>query len=173
MTRRSMDTHTPTVLHVVDGCDEERRRAAAVLALPLRRLLADVVALWLKTKNFHWHVRGPHFRDHHLLLDEQAAQLFAIVDVAAERLRTMGAPAVRSIGDVAAHQRIRDNDEASPPPLVMLRELRDDSLSLARSMHELHALCDEHGDVATASLLETWIDETERRAWFLAETLAG
>jgi starvation-inducible DNA-binding protein len=135
----------------------------------LTALLADVFALYLKTKNFHWHMSGPHFRDYHLLLDEQATQLFDITDTIAERARKVGGPTLKSIGHVAKLQRLRDNDAEFVTPRDMLAELREDNRQLAASMRELHGLCDEHGDVATASLLEVWIDEAERRVWFLFE----
>lgn len=134
-------------------------------------LLADVFALYLKTKNFHWHMSGSHFRDYHLLLDEQAEQIFALTDDLAERARKLGGTTLRSIGDIARRQRIKDNDADFVHPHEMLAELREDNLSLVASMRELHDVCDEYGDVATASLLENWIDEGERRVWFLFETL--
>lgn len=140
------------------------------LAGALSAVLADVFALYLKTKSFHWHISGPHFRDHHLLLDEQAAQLFATIDPMAERVRKIGGTTIRSIGHVARLQRVLDNDADYVEPMDMLAELRDDNGDLARRLHELHELCDEHGDVATASLVETWIDEAEGRRWFLFET---
>ena len=135
----------------------------------LNALLADFFALYLKTKNFHWHVSGPHFRDHHLLLDEQADQLFATTDVIAERVRKLGGTTLRSIGHVARLQRVSDNDADYVTPLDMLAELREDNSQLAGRMRETHGVCDEHGDVATTSLLEIWIDEAERRTWFLFE----
>jgi starvation-inducible DNA-binding protein len=135
----------------------------------LNELLADVFALYLKTKNFHWHVSGPHFRDYHLMLDEQSEQIFAMTDDIAERVRKIGGITLHSIGQVARLQRIEDNDADYVTPLDMLAELRDDNKQLAAAMREIHDLCDEHGDVATASLLENWIDETERRTWFLFE----
>src|SRR5438034_1421577 len=135
----------------------------------LNALLADFFALYLKTKNFHWHVSGPHFRDYHLLLDEQADQLFATTDVIAERVRKIGGTTVRSIGHIGQLQRVLDNDAEYVTPLDMLAELRDDNTQLADRMRETHNVCDEHRDVATASLLEVWIDEGERRAWFLFE----
>jgi starvation-inducible DNA-binding protein len=140
----------------------------------LNALLADAYALYLKTKNFHWHMSGPHFRDYHLLLDEQSDQIFAITDPIAERVRKLGGTTLRSIGNIARLQRLKDNDADYVTPLDMLAELREDNRTLARAMRETHDLCDEHGDVATASLLEVWIDEAERRAWFLFEaTRAG
>jgi starvation-inducible DNA-binding protein len=136
----------------------------------LTTLLADVFALCLKTKNFHWHISGPHFRDYHLLLDEQGDQLFGITDDIAERVRKIGGTTLRSIGQIGRLQRVLDNDADYVTPLDMLAELRDDNKQLAAAMRETHSLCDEHGDVATASLLENWIDEAERRIWFLFET---
>ncbi len=135
----------------------------------LNLLLADMFALYLKTKNFHWHVSGPHFRDYHLLLDEQGEQIFATTDALAERVRKIGGTTLRSIGHIARLQRVLDNDADYVTPLDMLAELRDDNQGLATRMRETHGLCDEYGDVASASLLENWIDEAERRAWFLFE----
>jgi starvation-inducible DNA-binding protein len=139
----------------------------------LTTLLADMFALYLKTKNFHWHVSGPHFRDYHLMLDEQADQIFATTDAIAERVRKIGGTTLRSIGQIVRQQRILDNDADFVTPLDMLAELRQDSLQLTASMRETHDLCDEHRDVATASLLEVWIDEAERRTWFLYEASRG
>ena len=139
------------------------------LSAALNALLADYFALYLKTKNFHWHVSGPHFRDYHLLFDEHGDQLFATTDVIAERIRKLGGTTLRSIGHVARLQRVLDNDAPFVTPLDMLAELRDDNRQLAQRLRETHGLCDEHGDVATASLIEVWIDEAERRAWFLFE----
>jgi starvation-inducible DNA-binding protein len=135
----------------------------------LNGILADAFALYLKTKNFHWHVSGPHFRDYHLLLDEQAAQIFAATDDMAERVRKIGGLTLRSIGDISRHQSIRDNDENFVAPVDMLRELLADNKAVAETMRKAHELCDKHGDAATASMLEVWIDETERRTWFLFE----
>jgi starvation-inducible DNA-binding protein len=132
-------------------------------------LCADMFALYVKTKNFHWHVSGPHFHDYHLLLDEQADQIFATTDPIAERVRKLGGTAIRSIGHIARLKRPTDNDAEFVAPHDMLAELREDNSQLAARMREAHALCDEHGDVATASLLEVWIDEAERRVWFLFE----
>ena len=136
----------------------------------LNLLLADVAALYWKTKNFHWHVSGPHFRDYHLLLDEQAAQIDAMSDPIAERVRKLGGTTIRSIGHISRLQRVLDNDADYVTPLDMLAELRDDNKQLCVSMRILHELCDEHNDVATASLIENWIDEAEQRVWFLYET---
>src|SRR5262245_34726772 len=135
----------------------------------LNALLADTFALYLKTKNFHWHMSGPHFRDYHLLLDEQGEQIFATTDDMAERVRKIGGTTLRSIGHIARLQRIADNDAEFVSPQDMLAELRDDNKDLTQRMREVHDLCDEHSDVATASLLENWIDEAERRVWFLFE----
>jgi starvation-inducible DNA-binding protein len=139
------------------------------LAGALNILLADMFGLYVKTKNFHWHVSGPHFRDYHLLLDEQSEQIFATTDAIAERVRKIGGTTLRSIGHIGRLQRIEDNDADFVTPMDMLAELRDDNKELAARMRETHDLCDEHGDVATASLLEVWIDEAERRTWFLFE----
>jgi starvation-inducible DNA-binding protein len=135
----------------------------------LNILLADMFALYLKTKNFHWHMSGPHFRDYHLLLDEQADQIFATTDVIAERIRKIGGTTLRSIGHISRLQRILDNDADFVTPLDMLAELRDDNKQLTASLRETHGLCDEEGDVASASLIEVWIDEAERRTWYLFE----
>lgn len=132
-------------------------------------LLADVFALYLKTKNFHWHMSGPHFRDYHLLLDEQGGQIFAMTDVLAERVRKIGGNTLRSIGDIARHQRLADNDADYVEPQDMLAELREDNQRLVAAMRQVHNVCSEHNDVATTSQLEVYIDETERRAWFLFE----
>lgn len=135
----------------------------------LNALLADTFALYLKTKNFHWHVSGPHFRDFHLLFDEQADQIFATTDVLAERVRKLGGTTLRSIGDIGRHQRLADNDAAYVDPQDMLAELREDNQRVITTLRETHDLCDEHNDVATASFLETFIDDAERRVWFLYE----
>jgi starvation-inducible DNA-binding protein len=140
------------------------------IAGALNALLADMFALYLKTKNFHWHVSGPYFRDYHLLLDEHADQIFATTDDIAERVRKIGGTTLRSIGNVSRLQRVLDNDADYVTPTDMLAELRDDNEQLTAWMRETHGLCDEHSDVATASLLENWIDEAERRSWFLFES---
>lgn len=132
-------------------------------------LLADTFALYLKTKNFHWHISGPHFRDYHLMLDEQATQIFEMTDAIAERVRKIGGTTIRSISDISKKQRVLDNNADFVDPLDMLAELRDDNGDMAARIRELHGLCDEHGDIATASLLENWLDEAERRRWFLFE----
>jgi len=135
----------------------------------MNAILADVFALYLKTKNFHWHMSGPHFRDYHLLLDEHGDQLFAMTDPIAERIRKLGASTLKSIGHISRLQRVLDNDADYVEPEDMLAELREDNKTLTAKMREAHNVCDEHRDVATASLLEVWIDETERRTWFLFE----
>ncbi|MFJ3048840.1 MULTISPECIES: Dps family protein [Pseudomonas nitroreducens/multiresinivorans group] len=140
------------------------------LSAALNRLLADVFALYLKTKNFHWHVSGPHFRDYHLLLDDHATEIFAMTDAIAERNRKIGGNTIRSIGHIARLKRILDNDAEFVQPLDMLAELQEDNKSLTSYMREVHGLCDEYHDIATASLIENWIDETEQRTWFLFET---
>ena len=136
----------------------------------MNAVLADTFALYIKTKNFHWHMSGPHFRDYHLLLDEQADQLFAMTDAIAERVRKVGGLTIHSVGQIAALKRIRDNDADYVDPSDMLAELAEDNRTLAQALREAHGVCDEHGDIATASLIEVWVDEGERRAWFLFET---
>ncbi|MCP5431883.1 MAG: DNA starvation/stationary phase protection protein [Alphaproteobacteria bacterium] len=143
--------------------------AVADLAAGLNLLLADVYALYFKTKNFHWHMSGPHFRDYHLMLDEQADQIYALGDPIAERVRKLGARTLHSVGEIARTTRVLDNDADFVTPLDMLAELREDNKALVHAMRQVHELCDEHGDVATASLIEVWIDEAERRTWFLFE----
>jgi starvation-inducible DNA-binding protein len=143
------------------------------ISAALRGLLADVFVLYVKTKNFHWHLSGPHFRDYHLMLDEQSAQIFAMTDDIAERARKIGGTTIRSIGQIARQQRILDNDAEYVDAQDMLAELRDDNKQLTSIMRAVHDVCDEHNDVATASLLENWIDETERRTWFLYESTRG
>ena len=162
--RRKAALDTPTNL----GANATRDLSGALTAL-----LADVFALYVKTKNFHWHMSGPHFRDYHLLLDEQAEQIFAMTDDIAERVRKIGGTTLRSIGHIARLQRIADNDAEFVSPQDMLAELREDNKDLAQRMREVHDVCDEHGDVATASLLESWIDEAEKRTWFLFEAGRG
>jgi starvation-inducible DNA-binding protein len=147
------------------------REAVAEISDELLLLLSDVFSLFLKTKNFHWHVTGPHFREYHLMLDEQADQIFAMTDVIAERARKMGAPTVRSISDISRHQRLKDNNDEGLAPLRMFQELRADNQQLTVFLRQVHKVCERHNDVATASLIEIWVDETERRAWFLSETL--
>ncbi len=160
-TRRMAPINTPTDL---------ASKATPQLQGSLNALLADIFALYMKTKNFHWHMSGPHFRDYHLMLDEQATQIYAVVDDLAERVRKIGGTTLRSIGHIAQLQRVRDNDADFVEPQDMLAELRDDNRELVVRMREAHELTDELKDVVTTSLLENWIDEAERRAWFLFET---
>jgi len=149
------------------------RDGVAEISNALRPLLADVFALYVKTKNFHWHMSGPHFRDYHLLLDEQAEQVFGMTDDIAERARKIGGTTLRSIGDVSKHQRLKDNNEEAVSPEEMLAEIRADNLELTRFLRATHEVCEKHSDVATASLIENWIDQTERRTWFLSEIMRG
>lgn len=158
--RRSARLATPTDLG---------SKASRDIAGGLNAVLADVFALYLKTKNFHWHMSGPHFRDYHLLLDEQADQLYAMTDPIAERVRKVGATTLRSIGHIARVARVRDNDADFVDALDMLAELRDDNQQLTARLREIYDVCDEHHDIASASLIENWIDESERRTWFLFE----
>jgi starvation-inducible DNA-binding protein len=159
--RRSARVITPTDL----GAEASKDIAGSMNAV-----LADVFALYMKTKNFHWHMSGPHFRDYHLLLDEQADQLYAMTDSIAERIRKTGGSTLRSIGHIARVQRVIDNDADYVEPLDMLAELREDNQTLAARLREVHEVVDEHRDIATASLIENWIDDTERRIWFLFES---
>jgi len=158
--RQRLPLATPTDL---------RPQATADISAAMNAILADVFALYVKTKNFHWHISGPHFRDYHLLLDEQGDQLFAMTDAIAERVRKVGGSTIKSIGHIARTQRVTDNDTDYVEPLDMLAELREDNETLTARLREAHDVCDEHRDVATASLIEVWIDETERRTWFLFE----
>jgi len=144
-------------------------KATRDIAGCMNAILADVFALYFKTKNFHWHLSGPHFRDYHLLLDEQADQIYAMADPIAERVRKVGGTTLRSVGHIARLQRIKDNDADFVDALDMLAELREDNKTLAARLREVHNVCDDHRDIATASLIEVWIDETERRTWFLFE----
>jgi starvation-inducible DNA-binding protein len=159
-THRKAPLRTPTDL---------KAKATPDVAAGLNGVLADVFALYLKTKNFHWHMSGPHFRDYHVMLDEQADQLYAMTDPIAERIRKVGGTTLRSIGHIARTQRILDNDAEYVEPSDMLAELCDDNQTLTARMREVHDLCDEHRDIASASFIEVWIDETERRTWFLFE----
>jgi len=158
--RQSAPLATPTDLKPVATKD---------IAAAMNAILADVFALYLKTKNFHWHMSGPHFRDYHLLLDEQADQLFAMTDAIAERVRKIGGSTLKSVGHISRMQRVEDNDADYVEPQDMLAEVREDNKTLAARLREAHNVCDEHRDIATASLIEVWIDETERRTWFLYE----
>jgi len=162
--RRDAPLATPTDL---------TRSASKDISGAMNAILADVFSLYLKTKNFHWHMSGPYFRDYHLLLDEQADQLFAMTDPIAERIRKIGGLTLRSIGHISRIQRVLDNDAEYVEPLDMIAELADDNKTMAARLREAHNVCDEHRDVATASLIEVWIDETERRTWFLSEIKRG
>jgi starvation-inducible DNA-binding protein len=163
--QKAMALRTTSLQTPADLKAEDVREISGALNI----LLSDVFALYLKTNNFHWHVSGPHFRDYHLLLDEHGDQIFAITDAIAERVRKIGGMTVRSIGEISRLQRIQDNDAGFVTPVDMLAELRDDNNELVAKMRATHALCVEHNDVATASSLEVWIDEAERRTWFLFE----
>jgi starvation-inducible DNA-binding protein len=156
--------HTPTDLE---------KQSTMKVAAEINKLVADALALYLKTKNFHWHMSGPHFRDYHLLLDEQASQIYAAVDPLAERVRKLGQPTLRSIGHIAKLSRISDNNEEFVSPYDMLSELLEDNKAMAESMRNAHKLCDDNDDIATASLLEVYVDETEKRTWFLFEAARG
>jgi len=158
--RQSAPLATPTDL---------KPAATKDIAAAMNAILADVFALYLKTKNFHWHMSGPHFRDYHLLLDEQADQLFAMTDAIAERVRKIGGSTLKSVGHISRMQRVEDNDADYVEPQDMLAEVREDNKTLAARLREAHNVCEEHRDIATASLIEVWIDETERRTWFLYE----
>lgn len=159
--RRKAPLATPTDL---------KAAATRDISAGMNAILADVFALYLKTKNFHWHMSGPHFRDYHLLLDEQADQISAMADPIAERIRKLGGTTLRSIGHIARTQRILDNDADYVEPLDMLAELQEDNKNLAARLREVHNVCEEHRDIATGSLIDVWIDETERRTWFLFES---
>jgi starvation-inducible DNA-binding protein len=158
--REKVATEVPTDLS---------RDGVVEISTALRQLLADVFALYVKTKNFHWHMSGRHFRDYHLLLDEQADQIFAMTDDIAERARKIGGATLHSISDISRHQRLKDSNEESVAPKDMLAELRADNQHLTRFLRSAHEVCEKYNDVATASLIENWIDETERRTWFLSE----
>ena len=177
-TTAAKETHTQTAKEAhlrerLSTPSDLKSEATRDISAALAELLADVFALYMKTKNFHWHMSGPHFRDYHLLLDEHGDQIFAMTDPMAERARKIGGATLRSIGDISRRQRLLDNDADYVDPKDMLAELRDDNKSLTKSLREVHNVCDEYGDVATASLLEVWIDETERRTWFLFEATRG
>ncbi len=168
MNQPAKQGETTGAVHSRTGLSEG---AVTEICNELRPLLADVFALYMKTKNFHWHISGPHFRDYHLLLDEQADQIFAMTDEIAERARKLGGDTLRSIGDVAAHQRLHDNNAVRVPAAEMLTELARDNRSLTGYLRQAHEICSRNNDVATTSLIENWIDETERRTWFLTESI--
>jgi starvation-inducible DNA-binding protein len=165
-----MNTNDTPLHDRARGTTDLSKEATRDISAALEALLADVFALYIKTKNFHWHMSGPHFRDYHLLLDEQGEQIFEMTDDIAERARKIGGTTIRSIGHIARVKRIADNDAVYVEPQDMLSELREDNSQILREMRQLHGTCDEFSDVATASLLENWIDQTERRIWFLFET---
>jgi starvation-inducible DNA-binding protein len=169
-TEKSNGTHsTSRVKPALSTPADLNHEGVAEISVELRKLLADVFALYVKTKNFHWHMSGRHFRDYHLLLDEHGEQIFAMTDDIAERARKIGGTTLRSIGDIGRHQRLKDDDQDFVSPKDMLAELCADNQHLVRYMRATHEVCDKHNDIATASLLENWIDETERRTWFLFE----
>jgi len=157
----------------LDTPTDLEKQSTMKVAAEINKLVADALSLYLKTKNFHWHMSGPHFRDYHLLLDEQATQIYAAVDPLAERVRKLGQSTLRSIGQVAQMSRIKDNDEEFVSPYDMLCELLDDNKGMAESLRNAHKVCDDNEDIATASLLETFLDETEKRTWFLFEAARG
>lgn len=163
-------THTENVKRTEVESDLSAEGVIEISA-SLRQLLADVFTLYIKTKSFHWHITGRHFRDYHLLLDDHAGQIFAMTDEIAERGRKIGGATIRSIGDIARRQRLQDNDSEHLPPRSMLAELRADNQQLTRYLRAAHSICETHNDVATTSLIEVWIDQTERRTWFLSEIL--
>jgi len=156
-------------LEVLETPTDLDREGVEEICSELRHLLADVFALYVKTKNFHWHMTGRHFRDYHLLLDEHSDQIFAMTDDIAERARKIGGTTLHSIGDIARHQRLKDNDEGFVTPAEMTAELSDDNQKLTQSLRTAHEVCERHNDVATTSMIEVWIDQTERRTWFLSQ----
>ena len=166
---RGDDTHRSAL----DTPTDLPKHAVVEIAVELNKMVADAFALYLKTKNFHWHMSGPHFRDYHVMLDEQSDQIFATIDPLAERVRKLGQATLRSIGHVAELTRISDNNAKFVSPFEMLCELVADNKKMAATMRKAHELCDDHKDPATASLLEVYIDETERRTWFLFEAARG
>src|SRR6059058_5116635 len=175
--KRNSSTKTSELLHERGAPLATRtdlsRAATKAISGTMNAILADVFALYLKTKNFHWHMSGPHFRDYHLLLDEHGDQLYAMTDPIAERIRKLGGLTIKSIGQISRIQRVLDNDADYVDPADMIAELAEDNQTLAARLREAHNVCDEHRDVATASLIEVWIDETERRTWFLSEIKRG
>jgi starvation-inducible DNA-binding protein len=158
---------------VQEGLTDLKSEGVTEITAELRRLLADTFALYSKTKNFHWHMSGQHFRDYHLLLDEHSDQIFAVTDEIPERARKIGGTTLRSIGDISRHQRLKDNDEERVAPKEMLAELATDNRALTRYLRSAHETCEKYDDVAAASLIEVWTDQTERRSWFLSEIVQG
>jgi starvation-inducible DNA-binding protein len=169
MTKGATQSAKEPVTSALDVPTDLAHDAVVEISGALRQTLADVFSLYLKTKNFHWHMTGRFFRDYHLLLDEHADQIFAMTDDIAERARKIGGSTLRSISDISRHQRLKDNNAEVVAPKEMLLDLRDDNLKLTRFLRATHEICDRHNDVATTSLIETWIDQTERRTWFLSE----
>ncbi len=161
----------PQAMHEIPT--DINREGVGEITTELRRLLADTFALYLKTKNFHWHMTGQHFRDYHRLLDEHAEQIFAMTDDIAERARKIGGTTLRSISDISRHQRLKDNNDESVDPKEMLAELSTDNQPLTRYFRSAHDTCEKYNDVATSSMIEVWIDQTERRTWFLSEIVQG
>jgi starvation-inducible DNA-binding protein len=157
----------------LDTPTDLEKQSTMKVAAEINKLVADALALYVKTKNFHWHMSGPHFRDYHLLLDEQASQISAAVDPLAERVRKLGQPTLRSIGHIAKLSRIKDNNEEFVSPYDMLSELLEDNKAMAEALRDAHKVCDDNEDIATASLLENFLDETEKRTWFLFEAARG
>lgn len=166
-TERELDTKTAEIRRT-----DLSRDAVVEISGALRLMLADVFSLYLKTKNFHWHMTGPDFRDYHFLLDQQSDQIFAMTDDIAERARKIGGSTLRSISDISRHQRLKDNNDEGVTPKDMLRELQADNLQLTRFLRSTHEVCERHNDIATASLIENWIDQSERRTWFLSEIVS-
>lgn len=173
MRERAAETAQIVNMNPTDSRTDLSRVGAIEICGALRLLLADVFVLYVKTKNFHWHMTGSHFRDYHLLLDEQAEQILAMTDAIAERARKTGGSSLRSISDIARHQRLKDNNCEDIAPREMLQELRADNLQLMRFLRATHEVCERHDDLATASLIEGWIDQAERRTWFLSEIVNG
>jgi starvation-inducible DNA-binding protein len=173
MQKAKTQMHPDTERSALNTPTDLEKQSTMKVAAEINKLVADALALYLKTKNFHWHMSGPHFRDYHLLLDEQATQIYAAVDPLAERVRKLGQPTLRSIGHVAKLSRIKDNNEDFVSPYDMLSELLEDNKAMAESMRNAHKVCYDNEDVSTASLLETFLDETEKRTWFLFEAARG
>jgi len=171
--RQTVHTRQSSDSKIVEMQTGSSRDGMVEIAGALRLLLADAFSLYIKTKNFHWHMAGPHFRDYHLLLDEQSHKIFAMTDTIAERARKIGGSTLRSISDISRHQRLKDNNNEDVEPRQMLLELHADNLQLIRFLRATHQVCERHNDVTTASRIETWIDHAERRAWFLSEIVAN
>ena len=173
MAKHDIEQGNDTVPTALDTPNDLGNNATNAISVEINKLVADAFALYIKTKNFHWHMSGPHFRDYHLMLDEHGDQIFATTDPLAERVRKLGGRTLHSIGEINGMTRVKNNDAAFVSPLDMLRELCEDNKAMAANMRKAHKVCDDHEDVATASLLENYIDETERRTWFLFEAIRG